>query len=93
MDLIGMHHGPPLVVHDADRCAGTACCIHNPSEHSASTWPLDWRGPLGGMERVCPHYVGHPDPDDVAYRLRMGIPWIDGHCCDGCCPAPEGTDE
>jgi hypothetical protein len=89
MDIIGMHDGPPLVVHDPDTCAPWPCCIHRPSDHVATTWPLNWVGPYGGMQRVCPHHVGHPDPDDVAYRERAGIPWVDGHLCDGCCPSTD----
>ena len=30
------------------------------------------------MERICPHGVGHPDPDDVLNQDRV-------HGCDGCC--------
>ena len=51
-------------------------------------WPTNWRN--GGMfdikpphmERMCPHGVGHPDPDDVT---NLGEDVIGIHGCDGCC--------
>jgi hypothetical protein len=33
------------------------------------------------MERICPHGVGHPDPDDVFATDTV-------HGCDGCCTPP-----
>jgi hypothetical protein len=48
------------------------------------TWPLHWRYDRGILERICPHGVGHPDPDDKA-SASDGI-----HGCDGCC-APRVT--
>ncbi len=41
-------------------------------------WPQNYRSDLNMMERICPHGVGHPDPDDI-----YGV--YDGHGCDGCC--------
>lgn len=64
-------------VHDSSLCAGRYCCIHNPSDHSMKKFPQNFRMDRGFMERVCPHGVGHPDPDD---------PYADPiHGCDGCC--------
>ena len=83
MDIVGMFTGGPLVVHDADACQGQHCCIHNPSAHPLNTAPLYWRGHV--MERICKHRVGHPDPDDVAWRARAGLPDPSVHGCDGCC--------
>lgn len=41
------------------------------------TWPSVWRADRRLLERLCPHGVGHPDPDDrSADRV---------HGCDGCC--------
>lgn len=40
-------------------------------------WPQHWRGDRHLMERICPHGVGHPDPDDIN---PDGV-----HGCDGCC--------
>lgn len=35
------------------------------------------------MERICPHGVGHPDPDEIDLEVNAkGI-----HGCDGCCSA------
>lgn len=82
-------NGPSVLtnVHPATLCAGRPCCLHNPSEHSMRDFPLNWRGDRGIMERLCAHGVGHPDPDDAAYRATVG----DGdttHGCDGCCVTP-----
>lgn len=86
-----------LRTHGASQCAGPLgdngkpiCCIHNPSDHHMVTWPQNWRGDKGMMERLCTHtdedgsvhHVGHPDPDDLKVRTRSG--W-GVHGCDGCC--------
>lgn len=71
-------------VHDASQCEGRPCVIHAPSDHSMRDFPTHWRGDRGIMERICPHGVGHPDPDDQAYLASIGH--RDGvHGCDGCC--------
>ena len=67
-------------VHDPEKCEGRWCCIHNPSPHHMHSWPQLWRDDRGIMERICPHGVGHPDPDD---RTTGRV-----HGCDGCCIAP-----
>ena len=69
-----------LIVHDRSQCAGTACCVHNPSDHPMRDFPLHWRADRGIMERTCSHDVGHPDPDDL--KVKAGV---DNHGCDGCC--------
>lgn len=74
-----------LITHDPDKCSGEFCCIHNPSPHHMRDWPMVWRGDKGQMERICPHGVGHPDPDDAAYRHRVGEGYKTIHGCDGCC--------
>jgi hypothetical protein len=70
--------------HDADKCAGEFCCVHNPSDHHMREWKTHLRGGGGFIdpdiftERICPeHGVGHPDPDDP---FAPGI-----HGCCGCC--------
>ena len=64
-------------VHAPSVCHGQWCLIHNPSEHSMRDFPTHWREDRGFMERICPHGVGHPDPDDpIADPI---------HGCDGCC--------
>jgi hypothetical protein len=72
-------------VHSPLNCAGEHCCIHNPSEHHMVGWPQSWDSTKRQMERVCPHGVGHPDPDDPASGTRAGSV----HGCDGCCISPE----
>lgn len=37
------------------------------------------------MERVCPHGVGHPDPDSLEWLSRIGARDDGVHACDGCC--------
>lgn len=71
-----------LRVHTRARCAGERCCIHNPSDHAAKSWPQNWRADRGIMERLCRHGVGHPDPDDLIVKAR---PDAAQHGCDGCC--------
>jgi hypothetical protein len=66
-----------LRVHPKTKCKGQHCCIHNPSDHHMKEWPQNWRGDRGIMERICPHGIGHPDPDDPATDKIHG--------CDGCC--------
>ena len=49
---------------------------------------LDFCGPKGEVltERVCPHGVGHPDPDSLRYLIReTGETSWSAHGCDGCC--------
>lgn len=57
-------------------------------------WPQNWRDDTGVMERICPHGVGHPDPDHMTYvTLTHGPEVARGHGihgCDGCC-APHNT--
>lgn len=74
-------------VHSPDQCEGEYCCIHNPSDHSMKDFPTHWRADRGIMERICPHGVGHPDPDDMAFITRTrGEGHMEGvHGCDGCC--------
>ena len=67
-------------VHRPNQCTGEFCVIHRPSDHQMRQFPLRWRNDIKLMERICPHGVGHPDPDHMA--------WEGGtrpHACDGCC--------
>jgi hypothetical protein len=66
-----------LLVHPKTKCKGQHCCIHNPSDHHMKEWPQNWRDDRGIMERICPHGIGHPDPDDPSTDKVHG--------CDGCC--------
>lgn len=71
--------------HNPIKCAGHACPIHNRSDHSMRSFPQHWRSDIGIMERICPHGVGHPDPDD---------PFADPvHGCDGCCASTNSEEK
>lgn len=52
-------------------------------------WPMLWRKDRQLMERTCPHGIGHPDPDDMAFkalRMNSAMARAEGvHGCDGCC--------
>lgn len=67
-------------VHAATECEWRGCCIHHPSDHHMKDWPLNWRDDRRMMERICPHGVGHPDPDGISASGSV-------HGCDGCCRA------
>lgn len=81
--------GQNLLVHDRETCAGEFCPIQNPSAHSMREFPTHWRDDRALMERICPHGVGHPDPDDIAFkRTSKGEEFAHDesiHGCDGCC--------
>jgi len=70
-----------LSCHHPSQCKGQYCTMHNRSDHKMRCWPQHWRGDVGYMERICPHGIGHPDPD-CYYRAQHGE-WV--HGCDGCC--------
>lgn len=95
--LFGQQIGPlDLQVHPPEKCEGRPCCIHAPSDHPMREWPLNLRadhGPVMFCERICPHGVGHPDPDDVAWHSSEGRGWIAVHGCDFCCQAPEKSGD
>jgi hypothetical protein len=47
-----------------------------------------WRSDRGLMERECEHGIGHPDPDDLDFKRRVGhrdVQVLGIHGCDGCC--------
>ena len=75
------HTDTTLVVHEADRCMGEYCTVHNKSDHSMRSFPQHWRGDRGIMERTCPHGIGHPDPDSP--WPPNSSEWV--HGCDFCC--------
>lgn len=81
---------PGLWVHAATLCdPSEPCVIHRPSDHHMRDWPLHWRDDRKLMERLCAHGIGHPDPDDIAFKRRaLGDRRADAeavHGCDGCC--------
>jgi hypothetical protein len=67
--------------HSKDQCYSEDCVIHNPSIHHMLAWPTHFREDNGLMERICPHGIGHPDPDDPKSKGYV-------HGCDGCCNGP-----
>ena len=80
-----------LITHSAESCKGKFCCIHNPSPHHMVDWPMNWRADIQTMERICPCGVGHPDPDDLAYKRSIGAYAEGVHGCCGCCQPPSKT--
>lgn len=94
--------GEVIYAHDASVCEGRVCAVHNPSDHHMRSWPQHFRDPVieaatgglhaGLMERTCPHGVGHPDPDHMAWYESCHSPaqaQAEGiHGCDGCCVDP-----
>ena len=87
--------GQVITVHSARDCAGRRCCIHNPSNHHMKDWPTNWRHDRKMMERICEHGIGHPDPDDLAFKKAVSLAaghtdYDTGiHGCDGCCVPPK----
>lgn len=79
--------------HRKKDCKGQVCIFHNPTQHKMRDWPMNLRtdpfaSPL--IERICPHGVGHPDPDSVAYLNKVtGVKKEEYgygvHGCDYCC--------
>jgi hypothetical protein len=53
-------------------------------------WPQNFRPDRALTERICPHGIGHPDPDDIAFKQMIAgtdpedVPEA-VHGCDGCC--------
>lgn len=72
-----------LTVHEAGRCAGEFCTIHNRSSHEMRSWTQHWRSDRKIMERICPtHGTGIPDPDSP--WDKDSYEWIHGSCgCPG----------
>lgn len=96
IDLITLHDGRLLSTHGPLSCKWDEhCCIHKPSDHPLKDAPLNWResGPFdwkpSHMERMCPHGIGHPDPDSLRFiESKMGTDvaeTVSTHGCDGCC--------
>lgn len=71
-------------VHHEMECWGRVCIVHSPTDHPMRSWPLHWRSDRAIFERICPHRVGHYDPDQQAYHDEIGESWQSIHGCDGC---------
>lgn len=76
-------------VHDKRNCRGRACVVHHPTKHHMRKWTLHWRSDRGIFERICPHGIGHPDPDQYDYWREIGAEYEGVHGCDSCCTPPE----
>lgn len=72
-------------IHPPSACRGRPCCIHAPSDHPLRDAPMHWRADKRVMERICPHGIGHDDPDDHTYRKSVDPDASSVHGCDGCC--------
>lgn len=81
--------GNILMVHKRTEGCDESCVIHNPSDHPMKDFPTLWRADRQLMERVCPHGVGHPDPDHISFNGKIhGVENAvveSVHGCDGCC--------
>ncbi len=86
--------GQMLWVHPKAECMGPNCVIHNPSDHPMRSFPTHWRSDRALMERICPHGIGHPDPDDLAFKAKQfggtdvgkrHLKYESIHGCDNCC--------
>lgn len=71
-----------LNTHEENKCDGEVCTIHKRTNHHMRSFRQFYRFDRGIMERICPHGIGHPDPDDISVINGTD----DGvHGCDGCC--------
>lgn len=95
LELYKSGTGQYLAVHTKLSCSGKYCVIHYPSDHCMKDFPTHWRADRHLMERICPHGIGHPDPDDLAFKKMIYkgtkeeaekyIYYEEVHGCDGCC--------
>jgi hypothetical protein len=69
-------------VHSQEICSGRPCTIHNRTDHNMRDFPQHWNSNTMIMERMCPHDVGHPDPDEFKL-IENEILRV--HECDSCC--------
>ena len=85
VQLTGLHA-------EVDDCKLNGCVVHHPSRNATANrdhWPYNWRADRGFMERICPHGIGHPDPDTASFNTRLGREHENIH---GCCGCPCGKD-
>lgn len=93
LGMLELHDGDTMSVHSPAQCVGQVCVVHNPSDHHMRSWDMVWRADkLALAERQCPHGIGHPDPDSLAYFTKVGDNWVGTHGCDGCCHVPSGPE-
>lgn len=81
--------GQTIRVHNKNDDCMEGCAIHNPSPSPVTGFPTHWREDRRLMERICPHGIGHPDPDHLKFVMKLGGPLAvyseSMHGCDGCC--------
>ena len=80
-------------IHEPETCTGSYCVIHNPSNHHMVGWQTHWRGDRQLMERICPHGIGHPDPDHMGHLPASQRSIESIHGCCGCCREPRDERE
>ena len=81
--------GVRMRVHARHTCdPAFTCIIHSPTNHHMRSWHLHWRSDRGIFERICPHSIGHPDPDQREFWKLRGRTGEGVHGCDGCCAPP-----
>ena len=87
------HYGDEVLknVHPYSACSSRGyCAIHHPTNHHMRDWDLIWNRQETQLERLCPHDLSHPDPDDLRYWVEARHePWKAQHVCDGCCKKEE----
>lgn len=88
MDKFTDDAGRDWDVHKREKCEGSDCAIHNPSDHPLKDARIVLRDDpfkYGLVERICEHGIGHSDPDSVRFYASIGSHGMGLHGCDGCC--------
>ena len=84
--------GTVMQVHAASVCNyRISCVVHRPTNHHMREWHLHWRSDRYIFERICPHGIGHPDPDQFDLWKLTGQRAQGVHGCDGCCRKLKGN--
>lgn len=83
--------GSLMAVHLESVCEAP-CPVHAPSDHPMQDFPLIWRDDRSMFERACAHGMGHPDPDDLAFKRKVmraedyrARDYGTHGCCGVCC--------
>lgn len=95
LEKVHLSSGQDIMVHKKEFCT-PPCPIHAPSSHHMITWTLIWRDDRAIFERLCPHGIGHPDPDTMEYIKKMHPEFYESegvHGCDGCCVKKTEAEE
>jgi hypothetical protein len=87
-----LEHSPVwIMAHEPGKCAAQTCTLHNRTDHGMRAFMQHWREDRGLMERICPHGVGHPDPDQWDYlvmtygKRAAKVEFVHGCCHERCC--------